>query len=155
MILNPKTLDPRDESSPPVYQVETAMGSAVYLFQGARAVRVPPTRLLPVKTCNDLLAIRSDRFTLTPDNCMIPNPEATSDTFVATLDPRYYGNIDLFDERFPEGAPSLKACESLTVEGDVYFQKGAVIKGNVVIRNTKNAPAVIRAGTVVDRNLFF
>ncbi len=38
MILNPKSLDPKDETSPPVYQVETAMGSAISLFEDARAV---------------------------------------------------------------------------------------------------------------------
>jgi UTP--glucose-1-phosphate uridylyltransferase len=155
MILNPKTLDPRDDASPPVFQVETAMGSAVYLFHGARAVRVPPGRLLPVKTCNDLLAVRSDRFILTPDHTLIPNPETTSDSFAAALDPRFFGNIDLFDERFPDGVPSLKACESLAVEGDVYFQKGVTIKGSVIIRNTQTAPVVLEAGTVVDRNLVF
>lgn len=155
MILNPKTLDPRDESSPPVYQIETAMGSAVSLFHGARAVRVPSNRLLPVKTCNDLLAVRSDRFVLTPDNRMIPNPAATTDAFMAALDPRYYGKIDLFDARFPEGVPSLRECESLTIEGDVHFQKGVTVKGRVVIRNTQSSPTVIAAGTVVDQDLSF
>jgi len=155
MIVNPKTLDPRDEASPPVYQVETAMGSAIYLFHGASAIQVPPERLLPVKTCNDLLAVRSDRFILTANHTMIPNPEATSDAFVAALDPRYFGKIDLFDKRFPEGVPSLKACKSLTVDGDVYFQKGVTIKGHIVIRNTQVNPVIIQAGTVVDRNLIF
>jgi UTP--glucose-1-phosphate uridylyltransferase len=155
MILNPKTLDPRDDTSPPVYQIETAMGSAIYLFQGARAVRVHPGRLLPVKTCNDLLAVRSDRYILTPDHTLIENPEVASSAFVTALDPRYFSKIDLFDERFPEGVPGVKACESLTVEGNVYFQKGVTIRGRVDIRNTRNSPAVIEAGTVVDRDLIF
>ena len=155
MIVNPKTLDPRDESSPPVFQIETAMGSAVCLFQGARAVRVPRNRLLPVKTCNDLLALRSDRFILTADSDLMPNPEATSGAFTAVLDYRYYRKIEQFDKRFPEGAPSLKACGSLTIEGDVRFQKDVTIQGNIVIRNTRKAPAVIPEGTVVDRNLSF
>ena len=34
LILNAKTLDPRDETSPPVYQVESAMGAAISLFDG-------------------------------------------------------------------------------------------------------------------------
>ncbi|UCF90935.1 MAG: UTP--glucose-1-phosphate uridylyltransferase, partial [Desulfobacterales bacterium] len=38
MILNPKTLDPRDEKSPPVFQIETAMGAAIALFEGSTAV---------------------------------------------------------------------------------------------------------------------
>ncbi len=43
MILNPKSLDPRDETSPDIFQVETAMGSAISLFEGATAVKVPGT----------------------------------------------------------------------------------------------------------------
>jgi hypothetical protein len=65
LILNSKTLDPRDENSPPVYQFETAMGAAISLFDNAAAVRVPRSRFFPVKTCNDLLAMRSDCFVFT------------------------------------------------------------------------------------------
>ncbi|MBE9544631.1 MAG: UTP--glucose-1-phosphate uridylyltransferase, partial [Proteobacteria bacterium] len=50
LILNPKTLDPRDGNSPPVYQIESAMGAAISLFDGATAVNVPRTRFYPVKT---------------------------------------------------------------------------------------------------------
>ena len=39
MIRNAKTIDPRDPESTPVYQIETAMGSAIGVFAGAGAVR--------------------------------------------------------------------------------------------------------------------
>ena len=38
MILNPKTLDPRNSDSPPVYQIESAMGAAIFLFDDATAI---------------------------------------------------------------------------------------------------------------------
>ncbi|MGH3992570.1 MAG: UTP--glucose-1-phosphate uridylyltransferase, partial [Pseudonocardiaceae bacterium] len=41
MIANQKTVDPSDKSSPEVIQVETAMGAALGVFDGAQAVRVP------------------------------------------------------------------------------------------------------------------
>ena len=41
MIRNEKTVDPTDKSSPAVYQLETAMGAAIEVFEGARALRVP------------------------------------------------------------------------------------------------------------------
>jgi len=44
MIRNPKTVDPKDDSTPRVYQLETAMGSAISIFEGATAIRVPRTR---------------------------------------------------------------------------------------------------------------
>jgi UTP--glucose-1-phosphate uridylyltransferase len=49
MIRNPKTVDPKDAASPPVYQLETAMGSAISVFEKATAIRVPITRFAPVK----------------------------------------------------------------------------------------------------------
>jgi hypothetical protein len=50
LIKNKKTVNPRDSSSAPVFQLETAMGSAIECFDGATAVVVPRTRFAPVKT---------------------------------------------------------------------------------------------------------
>ncbi|MCP4184039.1 MAG: UTP--glucose-1-phosphate uridylyltransferase, partial [Hyphomicrobiales bacterium] len=44
MIRNEKNVDPRDSGSTAVYQVETAMGSAIAVFENAQALRVPRTR---------------------------------------------------------------------------------------------------------------
>ena len=41
MIVNRKTVNPSDKSSPAVVQLETAMGAAIDVFDGARALRVP------------------------------------------------------------------------------------------------------------------
>ena len=71
MIRNEKTVDPSDKSSPAVYQLETAMGAAIEVFEGARALRVPRTRFAPVKTTDDLLALRSDAYELTGDARMV------------------------------------------------------------------------------------
>ncbi|MEA2288621.1 MAG: UTP--glucose-phosphate uridylyltransferase, partial [Solirubrobacteraceae bacterium] len=50
MIVNRKTVDPSDPSSPAAIQLETAMGAAIDVFEGARALRVPRSRFAPVKT---------------------------------------------------------------------------------------------------------
>merc|ERR1719298_283540 len=62
MIKNKKTVDPKDDSSTPVFQLETAMGAAIECFKGATAIVVPRTRFAPVKKCNDLLLLRSDAY---------------------------------------------------------------------------------------------
>src|SRR3712207_365941 len=54
MIVNEKTVDPGDKSTPAVYQLETAMGAAVGVFEGAGALRVPRSRFVPVKKTTDL-----------------------------------------------------------------------------------------------------
>jgi UTP--glucose-1-phosphate uridylyltransferase len=155
MILNPKTLDPRDENSPKVFQIETAMGAAISLFEDAAVVKVPPSRFLPVKKCGDLLSIRSDRFIFSKENHLVLNPKTTSTTIRVDLDPKYYGKIDLFDERFSTGVPSLTDCESLTIKGDVRFESDVAVKGEVVIVNNGKTQAVIRKGSVIEKNLIF
>lgn len=157
LILNPKSLDPREKTSPPVYQIETAMGAAISLFEGATAIQVPRSRFFPVKTCNDLLAVRSDCFTMTDEGNLQISPQRLAnqrpDTIKIKLDPQYYGKIDDLDERFNQGPPSLLDCESLTVEGDVRFEKDVIIKGVVTINNNSTSQAVIKAGTIIDSDL--
>ena len=153
MILNPKTLDPRDAQSPAVYQVETAMGAAISLFEGATAVAVPDTRFQPVKKCADLLARRSDCFTFHTNGTLVPNPVRRLGRIQIRLDPAFYTLIDDFEQRFANGVPSLIACEALTIEGDVYFERDVVIRGRVRIHNSGPTPAVIPAGTVIEKNL--
>ena len=153
IILNPKTLDPRDKTSPPVYQIETAMGSAISLFDGAAAVEVFAERFRPVKKCADLLSARSDCFTFRRDGLLVPNPARRLGRIQIQLDPAYYGKIDDFEQRFADGAPSLLDCESLAVEGDVRFEKNIVVRGKVTIRNAGPSQAVIPAGSVIDRDI--
>ncbi len=62
LIKNKKTINPRDSDTPAVFQLETAMGSAIECFDDAGAVVVPRDRFAPVKTCNDLFALRSDVY---------------------------------------------------------------------------------------------
>ena len=46
LIVNRKTVDPGDKSTPEVFQLETAMGAAVGVFEGARPLRVAAQPLL-------------------------------------------------------------------------------------------------------------
>jgi UTP--glucose-1-phosphate uridylyltransferase len=157
MIVNPKTVDPRDDRSPAVYQIETAMGSAISLFEGAAAVNVPRSRFLPVKTCNDLLAVRSDCFVYSEREGLKLSPARAAigktEVIKVKLDPRCYGKFDLLEERFKEGVPSLAECDALSINGDVRFEKNVVIRGAVTITNPGPGPAVVKAGTIIDRDL--
>ncbi len=159
MILNPKTVDPRNENSPAVFQVETAMGAAVSLFDGAAAVKVPRSRFFPVKSCNDLMALRSDCYVLEDEYQLRLNPKRTSagkpETVKIRLDPRFYGKIDLLEQRFKNGLPSLVECESLEIEGDVFFESEVVIQGRVAIKNTQNTQTIIKKGTIINQDLIF
>ncbi|MBU4055463.1 MAG: UTP--glucose-1-phosphate uridylyltransferase [Proteobacteria bacterium] len=153
MILNVKTLDPRDHNSPPVYQIESAMGSAISLFKGAAVVKVPRTRFFPVKKCNDLLAIRSDRYLLSEDQKLVLNPRCISDEIKIHLDPDFYETIEGFDDRFKGGVPSLVDCTSLSIRGDVLFEKDVTLKGQVNIVNRHSDQKVVKAGSVISGEL--
>jgi UTP--glucose-1-phosphate uridylyltransferase len=157
--VNPKTVDPRDAKSPPVYQIETAMGSAISLFEGAVAVNVPRARFLPVKTCNDLLAVRSDCFVYSEREGLRINPARASagrnETVKIRLDAKYYGKFDQLEARFPEGAPSLVECDALTIHGDVRFESDVTIRGAVTITNPGSTPALVKRKTVIDRDVDF
>ncbi|MGD8702877.1 MAG: UTP--glucose-1-phosphate uridylyltransferase, partial [Desulfosarcina sp.] len=88
-----------------------------------------------------------------PDGSLIPNPARRLEPIQVSLDPAFFTKIDDFEQRFVHGVPSLIDCEALTIKGDVYFEKGVVIKGRVNIRNTGSTPAIIRSGTVLEADL--
>lgn len=150
MIRNRKTLDPRDPSSPAVYQLETAMGAAIETFPGAAALRVPRTRFAPIKHTSDLLSVRSDNFLLGADQRVVPNPRRTLPTPVIDLDPAFYRFVDDFERRFPGGAPSLVDCGRLVVRGDVRFGAGVVIRGDVRLEAAPGTVREVPAGSVLE-----
>jgi UTP--glucose-1-phosphate uridylyltransferase len=148
LIVNRKTVDPRDSGSPKVIQLESAMGAAIESFAGAQLLLVPRTRFAPVKTTDDLLVLRSDAYTLSEAMAVRPLPERAGDMPYVELDPRFYKIIDAFEERFPGGAPSLRDAERLVVCGDVTFGAGVVVRGAVAI--DADAPRRIDDGAVLD-----
>ncbi len=148
LIINSKTVDPRDKSSPQVFQLETAMGSALSLFPKGQALRVPRSRFAPVKSCVDLLGLWSDAFILTEDSRIIQNPERRLSTILIELDPRYYKRFDQMKARF-QGIPSLINCEKLVIEGDVLVRSNVVMEGSVHITNKGEKQGVIPDGKVI------
>lgn len=128
LIVNRKTVDPRDPDSTPVIQLESAMGAAVSSFAGAELLRVPRTRFAPVKTTDDLLVLRSDAYAIGEDMLV----QATTEPLpYVELDKRFYRMLDDFEARFPAGPPSLRRAKRLVVSGDVTFGTGIVVTGLV------------------------
>jgi UTP--glucose-1-phosphate uridylyltransferase len=146
LIVNRKTVDPGDSSTPEVLQLETAMGAAIGVFDGAQPVRVPRSRFSPVKTTEDLLALRSDAYVLADDARVELAPERRGTPPVVDLDSTYYKLLRDFDARFPAGAPSLVACERIAVEDDVTFGRDVVVRGTVTVRG----PRTIDDGSVLE-----
>ena len=146
MIRNRKTVDPRDPDSTPVYQLETAMGSAIAVFDGAEAIRVPRARFAPVKKTDDLLAVRSDAYLLTPDYCVVLAAERRGRPPAVELDDGHYRFVNDLDLYFPAGAPSLRDCDRLRVVGPFEFGPGVVLRGEVDLRNDSGHCIAVPAG---------
>jgi UTP--glucose-1-phosphate uridylyltransferase len=143
LIVNRKTVDPSDASTPEVLQLETAMGAAIGAVEGARAVLVPRARFAPVKTTDDLLVVRSDAYTLDGEGHL--SPAFDGEPPVVALDPEFYRQLPGMEERFPGGAPSLRGARGLTVRGDVTFGAGVTVRGEVTV----DGPARIPDGAIL------
>ena len=153
MIRNTKKLDVRDSGSPDVIQLESAMGSAVSVFENTGALRVPRERFAPVKNCEELLLLWSDYYKLCSDYHVTVNPMRKAAQVNISLDPQFYGRLDQLKKRFPHGAPSLAECESLKITGDVHFGKNIIITGQTLINNNENSPAFIPDGSKLTGNI--
>ncbi|HEY2258067.1 MAG TPA: UTP--glucose-1-phosphate uridylyltransferase [Solirubrobacteraceae bacterium] len=148
LIVNRKTVDPRDSDSPAVIQLESAMGAAIESFPGASLLLVPRTRFVPVKTTDDLLVLRSDVYEVGPEMQVEPVPERSDDLPYVELDKRFYKLLDRFEQRFPDGPPSLREAQRLVVVGDVTFGSGVVVRGSVELH--EDQPRQIDPGSVLE-----
>jgi UDP-N-acetylglucosamine pyrophosphorylase len=143
MIRNAKTVNPQNAASTPVYHLETAMGAAISLFEGSEALVVPRYRFSPVKTCNDLLAARSDAMVLQQDYRLVPNPRRAFETLLVNLDQRYYRLLAEMEARFPDGPPSMLHCSSLRVSGDFVLGNRVRLLGDVELVNRTGSQVVL------------
>ena len=137
-------MDPTDPSSPAVVQLETAMGAAIGVFEGAAAVHVPRARFAPVKTTSHLLVVRSDAYELADDWTVRLAPRLDAAPIVELS-----GEFKLlhdFESRFPAGPPSLVEAERLEVDGDVRFGANVVVRGRVRVEG----PAEVPDGAVLE-----
>ncbi|MDR0483403.1 MAG: UTP--glucose-1-phosphate uridylyltransferase [Cellulomonadaceae bacterium] len=143
LIVNEKTVDPADPTSTPVIQLESAMGAAVAVFQGALAIVVERERFLPVKTTNDLLLLRSDVFALQDDYRLVAQVPAPLVNLSGS-----YKKIADFQERFAQGVPSIAGAESLTVNGDWTFSSGVTATGAATLPDP-GTPSTVPAGATI------
>ncbi|MDN6302441.1 MAG: UTP--glucose-1-phosphate uridylyltransferase [Brachybacterium sp.] len=145
LIRNEKTVDPADKTSTPVYQIESAMGAAIEVFDGASAIVVGRDRFLPVKATSDLLLVRSDAYALDERAALVQQIDALPEV---SLHSGSYKLIQDFEPRFPDGVPSLKEAVSLDVQGDWTFGVDVTVIGDAVLgEEGGKVPEGARVGT--------
>ncbi|WP_420176676.1 UTP--glucose-1-phosphate uridylyltransferase [Luteococcus sp. OSA5] len=141
LIRNEKNVDPTRPDSPKVYQMESAMGAAIEVFEGATAICVGRERFLPVKTTNELLLLRSDLYELDEDGLL----QARATTPRVELD-SHYKLVQDFSRRIPHPL-GLREATSFTVSGDVTFGRDVTVVGDVAVTATE--PTTVDDGTVL------
>lgn len=150
MIMNKKTVDPKDDSSQKVIQLETAMGAAIECFKGASAIVVPRTRFAPVKKCSDLLLLRSDAY-LMENNKPVLNPACGGEAPEMSLDSKKYKLVGALEESTVGGIPSLVKCTKLKITGLVRMSKGTKFVGNVEIVNNSDEAKMVPTGEITGK----
>ncbi|CAM9608544.1 unnamed protein product, partial [Phaeothamnion confervicola] len=153
MIKNAKTVDPQDDSSTKVFQLETAMGAAIECFSGAGAVCVPRSRFAPVKKCSDLLLLRSDAYVVNAAYNIVLAPQLKGVAPLVDLDSKKFKLVQQLDVATAAGVPSLIQCERLKVKGEVLLSARVVFKGAVEVTNGSDEPKALPGRLYADEKV--
>ncbi|EJF65102.1 UTP-glucose-1-phosphate uridylyltransferase [Dichomitus squalens] len=147
IIVNPKTTD----DGQAVIQLETAAGDAIKHFNNAHGVNVPRSRFLPVKSCSDLLLIKSDIYSLEHGQLVI-NPQRMFETTPVIKLGDHFKKIAQFQKRFKK-IPTIIELDHLTVTGDVYFGRNVTLRGTVIVVANEGQSIYIPDGCVLENRL--
>ncbi|KIJ19038.1 UTP---glucose-1-phosphate uridylyltransferase [Paxillus involutus ATCC 200175] len=147
IIVNPKVTD----DGQPVIQLETAAGAAIKHFKNAHGINVPRSRFLPVKSCSDLLLIKSDIYSLKDGRLIMNENRMFGRVPVITLGD-HFKKIQDFQARF-KNMPTIIDLDHLTVSGDVRFGRGVTLRGTVIVVANEGQRIDIPDGCVVENRL--
>ncbi|KAJ3527371.1 hypothetical protein NM688_g8137 [Phlebia brevispora] len=147
IIVNPKTTD----DGQAVLQLETAAGDAIQFFKNGHGVNVPRSRFLPVKSCSDLLLIKSDIYSLQHGQLVINEQRMFETTPVIKLGD-HFKKIAQFQKRFKK-IPKIIELDHLTVTGDVYFGRNVTLRGTVIIVANEGQRIDIPDGCILENRL--
>ncbi|KAI0032459.1 UTP-glucose-1-phosphate uridylyltransferase [Vararia minispora EC-137] len=147
IIVNPKAMD----DGTPVVQLETAAGAAIKHFRNGHGVNVPRSRFLPVKSCSDLLLIKSDIYSLEHGQLVI-NPSRMFETTPVIKLGDHFKKIQQFQKRFKK-IPKILELDHLTVTGDVYFGRNVTLRGTVIVVANEGQRIDIPDGCVLENRL--
>lgn len=147
IITNPKTT----EDGQAVIQLETAAGAAIKHFRNGHGVNVPRSRFLPVKSCSDLLLIKSDIYSLEHGQLVINENRLFGTTPVIKLGD-HFKKIQQFQKRFKK-IPKILELDHLTVTGDVYFGRNVTLRGTVIVVANEGQRIDIPDGCILENRL--
>ncbi|KAF1810737.1 putative UTP--glucose-1-phosphate uridylyltransferase [Eremomyces bilateralis CBS 781.70] len=149
IIPNSKSIpaDKKGEADLSVIQLETAVGAAIRHFNNAHGVNVPRRRFLPVKTCSDLMLVKSDLYTLQHGQLIMdPNRFGPAPLIKLGSD---FKKVSSFQSRIPS-IPKMLELDHLTITGPVNLGRGVQLKGTVIIVATEGQTIDIPPGSILE-----
>lgn len=149
IIPNSKTIpaDKKGESDISIIQLETAVGAAIRYFDGAHGVNVPRRRFLPVKTCSDLMLVKSDLYSLKHGQLVIdPNRFGPAPLIKLGSD---FKKVSDFQRRIPS-IPRIIELDHLTITGGVNLGRGVTLKGTVIIVASEGSTIDVPPGSILE-----
>jgi len=149
IIPNGKTIpgDKKGESDISIIQLETAVGAAIRHFNNAHGVNVPRRRFLPVKTCSDLMLVKSDLYQLKHGQLQM-SAARFGDAPLIKLGSDFKKVSD-FQKRIPS-IPKVLELDHLTITGAVNLGRGVTLKGTVIIVATEGQTIDVPPGSILE-----
>ncbi len=130
-----------------VLQLETAVGAAIKYFHGGHGVNVPRSRFLPVKTCSDLLLVKSDLYYLSHGELTLVDDRFGAQPLVKLGS--HFKKVSDFQQRIPH-MPKILELDHLTITGNVNLGKAVQLKGTVIIVCSDGQKIDIPNGSVLE-----
>ncbi|KAE8348839.1 UTP--glucose-1-phosphate uridylyltransferase-domain-containing protein [Aspergillus coremiiformis] len=149
IIANEKSIpaDKKGDADQAIYQLETAVGAAIRHFKNGHGVNVPRRRFLPVKTCSDLLLVKSDLYRLEHGQ-LVMDPNRFGGVPVIKLGSDFKKVSD-FQKRIPS-IPRIVELDHLTITGAVNLGRNVTLKGTVIIVATEGSTIDVPPGSVLE-----
>ena len=130
LIVNRKTVDPGDKSSPEVFQLETAMGAAIGVFDGAAAAARPAHALLAGQDDRGPARAALGRLRAARRRARrARRPRATARRRSSTSTTSTTSSSPTSTRASPRARRRWSDAERLSVEGDVTFGRDVVVRG--------------------------
>src|ERR1700761_1794776 len=149
IIPNEKSIpaDKKGEADISIIQLETAVGAAIKHFKNSHGVNVPRRRFLPVKTCSDLMLVKSNLYTLSHGQLVIdPNRFGPAPLIKLGSD---FKKVAQFQKRIGS-IPNIVELDHLTVTGNVNFGRNVTLKGTVIIVANEGGSIDVPTGSVLE-----
>mmetsp|Transcript_34515 Transcript_34515/g.97355 ORF Transcript_34515/g.97355 Transcript_34515/m.97355 type:complete len:486 (-) Transcript_34515:221-1678(-) len=135
----------------PCLQLERLLGVTLALFDNRGTVRVPQSRLLKIKTTEDLFLAQSNLYE-NHDGVLQVSPKRQYPTLPLVKFGSHHHHIGHYNARFGN-LPDILELDHLTISGDVSMGKGCVLKGTVIIIAEPGEKIFIPPGTILENKI--